>query len=106
MTPEQLETVAELAESFDKRISDIDARFVTIEGHIADGAKAADEHSKELTNLGDSYKKLADLYVSMDKRFEDMVTTIQNYVSETAGLRQSARQLISEVREKLKDVGT
>lgn len=105
MTPEQLETVAKLAESFDKRISDIDARFVAVEAHLADGARAADEQSKELTNLGESYKVLADNYrklaeeiVKQGQRHDDAMTLVQNYIEATVGLRQDARNLISEVR--------
>lgn len=98
MTPEQLETVAKLAESFDRRISDIDARFVAVEAHLADGARAADEHSKSL-------QKLQELYLSIDNRLEQLNAMMGNYVEETRVLRRTSQQLISEVREKLKAAG-
>ena len=98
MTPEQLETVAQLAESFDKRISDIDKRFVAVEGHLAEGARHAEEHSKSLQSL-------QELYVAIDRKLEDLTAMLGNYVEETRGLRRSSNQLISEVRGKLKAAG-
>lgn len=98
MTPEQLETVAQLAESFDKRISDIDTRFVAVEGHLADGARYGEEQAKSL-------QRLQELYVSIDRKLEDLTAMIGNYVDETRGLRRTSQQLISEVREKLKAAG-
>lgn len=91
-----LETLAESLDAMDLRLAAIETRFVTLEGHLADGAHAADEGSKSL-------QKLQDLYVAIDDKLEQLNAMLGNYVQETQALRRTSRDLISEVRQKLKE---
>lgn len=90
-----VESIAVSLEAFDSRLAEIEKRFVLLEGHLADDARASDEASKSL-------QKLQELYVSIDGRLEQLNSIMANYVEETKGLRRTSQQLISEVREKLK----
>lgn len=100
-----VESIAVSLEAIDGRLAEIEKRFVWVEGHLADGARAADEHSKQLTKLADdykslaqSYKELANEYVEQGRRHEETNAIVQNYVTATIELRQEARSLISTVR--------
>jgi chromosome segregation ATPase len=93
-----IEQIAQSLEAFDRRLSSIDARFVAIEGHLADDAQATDEGAKSL-------QKLQELYLSMDTRLSGIEALLANYVEETRGLRRSSQQLLSEVRERLRVAG-
>jgi hypothetical protein len=92
-----IEAIAQSLEAFDARLSNIEKRFVAVEGHLADDARASDELAK-------SHQKLAELYVSIDGRLESVQAMLGNYVDETKRLRLTSQNLISEVREKLKAV--
>lgn len=72
-----------------------DRRLTTIESDMADAAAFGDEHAKQLVLL-------QELYVSIDKKLDDLATMMGNYVDATKELRNATRTLHSEVREKLK----
>lgn len=72
---------------------------VDILHYMAEAAQASEEHSKHLTGLASSFKKLAEEFVEQGRRFDETVTTVQNYVNATIELRQEARNLISTVRQ-------
>jgi hypothetical protein len=90
-----IETIACAFESFDARLSNVEQRFVALEGHLFDAAQATDEISKSL-------EKLSGLYLAIDDRLGNIEQLLSNYVSETQALRLTSRQLAAEFRERLK----
>ena len=99
-----IEQIAASFEAFDRRLGAMEQRFVLVEGHVADGARATDEISKALQTLGESYRKLTELAIALDRKQDETLTMISNYVEATQKLRQTSSALHSEVREKLKAV--
>jgi chromosome segregation ATPase len=93
-----LERIAVTLETFDTRLSSIDARFANLESSLEDDAHATEESAKSL-------QKLEELYLSMDQRLEHLTAMIGEYVNETRQLRRASQQLVSEVREKLASNG-
>lgn len=107
MTTDVLEILAEALGTFDRRLSDIDIRFVDVEKSIADDAQASEDTAKsvhalqcEARELNKKYDKLIELYKSIDATMTSMNGMVQNFVIETQRLRTSSQQLISEVRAK------
>jgi uncharacterized tellurite resistance protein B-like protein len=92
-----IEAIARALEAFDSRLATIELRFVAVEGHLADAAHHADEHSKSL-------KSIQEGFVAMDGKLDNNIAIMQNYIKETRALREVTRNLHSEVREKLKVV--
>lgn len=92
------EALAAALEAFDRRLSSIDKRFVDVEHHMAEAASAGEEGAKQAA-------KLADLFLSLDRRIEELAAVMSNYVEATRELRETSRNLHSEVRQKLKAIG-
>jgi len=95
-----VEPIAAAMESIDSRLGAIEKRFVYVEGHLADGAKAGDEASRGLQRLGD-------LYLAIETRLGNIETLLGNYVDATKERTQQARRaeetaqnLISYVRKR------
>lgn len=93
-----IEKLAEALETFDRRLSNIDQRFVKVEHYLAEDAAASEEGARQA-------QKLAELYVSIDQRLEQLTAMMSNYVDATGRLRRETALLHSEVREKLKVAG-
>ena len=95
-----IETIAESLEAFDTRLSSIDGRFVNVEGHLADGARAGEETSR-------NFQKLSELYLRLDSRLENIEKLLGNYVEATKErsaqarkAEEAAQSLISYVRRR------
>jgi len=96
----ELEKLVTILETFDKRMSDADKRAVKAESHIAESAQATEEIAK-------SVHKLSELYVSIDRRLEDMNTMMANYIDAMRGRLEQAKKtedaakgLVSEIRKR------
>lgn len=95
---EPIEKLAEALETFDRRLSSIDQRFVKVEHYEAEAAAAGEELSRQV-------QKLSELYVSIDQRLEQLTAMLSNYVDATGRLRRETTLLHSEVRKKLGAAG-
>lgn len=104
MTPEQAEALTEILATVDRRLIGFGERFVNVEANMAESASATDR-------IAENVHKLSELYVALDRNYEDLKTVMQNYVdavreqSRQARLvEESARGLTSEVRRRLPEV--
>lgn len=100
MKPDATERIAVALEALDQRLSSMDVRFVRVEGHLADAARAGDEGARAIESLTTSMRTVQEAIVALADKLEQHTDVMQNFITETQRLRTTSQQLISEVRRK------
>lgn len=113
MKPDPIELIATALETFAQSLAAADNRATRIEQQLTDSALATEEIGSTLGSMAASLASLVAMqrtvselvagYATLERAIQDNTAIMQNFIQDTARLRASSQQLISEVRRKFAD---